>query len=175
MIERDWKSLDGTTVDLRSAIASELSARNDCEIHVGTDSQQHGLKTEFVTVVVVVRPSKGARVLYFREKVPRIKSLRERLTREVWITLELAMELTSTPDIGQPVVDMHDMTVHIDANPDPRFRSSEVVQELAGMCVGQGFRTFLKPHSWAAAHVADHAVKHKTEKYEAKLVGRRSA
>lgn len=166
MLEKKWKTLDGLPVDIVSALADELSTRVDCELHVGTDSQQMGTKTEFVTVAVVVRPRKGARVFYYREKVPRIKSLRERLTREAWLSMELAMELTSTPDIGKPMVEMEQLTIHIDANPDPRFKSSAYVQELAGMCVGQGFNVLLKPHAWAAMHAADHAVKHKTDKYE---------
>lgn len=165
MIERAWKTLEGTPVDLASVIASEMKSFRGCEVHVGTDSQQKGLWTEFVTVVVVVRPQKGARVFYTKERVSRIKTLRERLTREVWMSTELSMELTTAPDIGDPVVGTEELTIHIDANPDPRYKSSAYVQELAGMCVGQGFTTLLKPHAWAAMHAADHAVKNKNDKY----------
>lgn len=165
MIERTWKTLEGTLVDLGSVITSEMRSFQGCEVHVGTDSQQKGIHTEFVTVVVVVRPTKGARVFYTKERVSRIKTLRERLTREVWMSTELAMELTTAPDIGEAIVSSEGLTIHIDANPDPRYKSSAYVQELAGMCVGQGFTTLLKPHAWAAMHCADHAVKNKNDKY----------
>lgn len=166
MLEKKWKSLAGEPVDLRSAVLEEIrSATVPVEVHIGSDSQQFGKETQYVTVLVVVREGKGGRVFFTRERLPRIRGLRERLYREVWCTTELAMELTSSPDIGGPDDIMGaPITCHIDANPDPRFKSSEYVQELAGLCVGQGFKTLLKPDSWASSHAADHAVKHKDER-----------
>lgn len=169
MLEKNWKTLDGTPVDLISVIRSELDAVSDAEVHIGTDSQQMGLRTEYVTVFVIVRPGKGARVLFTKDKVARIRSLRERLVREAWLSTELAMELTSTPDIGDAILEQGNLTIHIDANPDPRHKSSAYVQELAGLVVGQGFRALLKPDSWAAAHAADHCVKQKNQKYMKKI------
>lgn len=166
MLEKEWKSLAGEPVDLRSAVLEEIRrAEVPVEIHIGSDSQQFGRDTQYVTVLVVQRLGKGGRVFFTRERVPRIRSLRERLYREVWCTTELAMELTSTPDLGGPDGLLGaPVTLHIDANPDPKYKSSEYVQELAGLCVGQGFRTLLKPDSWASSHAADHAVKHKDER-----------
>lgn len=161
MLERTWKTLGGSqSIDLRTVLQQEL-AHGVAEIHIGTDSQQRGIHTEYVTVVVALRPAKGARVFYSREKVTRIKSLRERLHKEVWMSTELGMELTASPDIGENPFEMIELTIHVDANPDERFKSSEYVQELAGLVVGQGFRVLLKPDSWAASHCADHAVKNK--------------
>lgn len=162
MLEKRWKTLGGEAVeDIAGLLRSEL-ALGGKEVHVGTDSQQAKKVTEYVTVLVLVTPSKGGRVLYCRERVPRIRSLRERLHKEAWLSTELAMELTQTPDVGggEAIIgDKNDLTIHIDANPSPRHKSSEHVQELAGLCVGQGFRCLLKPDSWASTHVADHAVK----------------
>lgn len=166
MIERKWKSLGGEEVDLRDAVeATVLSSDTPVEIHIGTDSQQMGKNTEYVTVVVVQKLGKGARVFYTREKVPRIKSLRERLYKEVWHTTELAMELTTTPDIGDSdLIEKALITLHIDANTNEKYKSAEYAKELASLAVGQGFRTLLKPDSWAAAHAADHVVKHKNQR-----------
>lgn len=177
VIERKWKTLGGQPIDLREAIAAELrTAEVPVEIHIGTDSQQAGKDTEYVTVVVVERKTKGSRVFFTREKVPRVKSLRERLYKEVWHTTELGMELTTTPDIGDvDAVQKALITLHIDANPDPRYKSSEYVRELASLAMGQGFRYLLKPDSWAAAHAADHAVKHKDQRNMPKRARRRAA
>lgn len=170
MIERAWKTLAGAKVDLRDAILTEVRAGREAgleiELHVGSDSQQFGQLTEYVTVVVLTRKGKGGRVFFTRERVPRIRSLRERLYKEVWMSTELAMELTSTPDIGaSDEVSVDDVTIHVDANVDPAYKSSEYVQELAGLCVGMGFKqVLLKPDSWAASHAADHAVKHREER-----------
>ena len=120
------------------------------EVHVGTDSLQHGRYTDFVTVVVILNPPKGGRVVSQRLIVPRMKSLRERLTKEVWLSVELALTL-----------DQPNLTIHIDANPKEKYPSSKYVEELAGMVVGQGFTALIKPDSWAATHVADHCVRFK--------------
>jgi hypothetical protein len=37
--------------------------------------------------------------------------------------------------------------------------SSKYVEELAGLAMGQGFKTLVKPESWAASHAADHVVR----------------
>lgn len=166
MIEKKWKTLAGDPVDLRQALTAELTATPEVAVHIGSDSQQFGKDTEYVTVVVVHRPSKGGRVFFCRERVPRIRELRERLYNEVWRSTELAMELTQTPEVGvSSVLSTMDPVIHIDANVDPMYKSSQYVQELAGLCVGMGFnQVLMKPDSWAASHAADHAVKHKDER-----------
>lgn len=144
-----WKTLGGDNIeDIVAFMQSpEMLQRI---VHIGTDSLQTGRWTQFVTVLVVLNPPKGGRVFYLRGKVARITSLRERLASEVWRSLELAMQLPK-----------HDVTVHIDANPIEKHKSSQYVQELVGMVVGQGFKHKIKPDSWAATHAADHIVRTK--------------
>lgn len=154
MLERIWKTIDGTKVELLP-LFRELMAAGDRNVQIGSDSQQDGKFTEFVTVVVVLQPGKGGRAFYTRERVPRVKSLRERLMREVWMSVTTGMELNDF------IPKEADLTIHIDANPNVKFKSSEYVKELTGMVVGQGFKAVLKPDSWCASHAADHVVKHK--------------
>lgn len=163
-MEKKWKTLAGEMIDLRDTIESELNACPEAELHIGSDSQQVGKDTEYVTVAVIHRPTKGGRVFFCRERVPRIRELRERLWKEVWRSTELAMELTATPDIGKAYADVSVTAIHIDANVDPKHKSSKYVEELAGLVIGQGFSAVLKPEAWAASHAADHAVKHKDER-----------
>lgn len=144
-----WRTLDGEAIpDIVQFVA--LSTQHGQPVHVGTDSLQVGRRTQFVTVLVVLNPPHGGRVFYQRDSVPRIKSLRDRLTKEVWRSLEIAMLLPE-----------HDLTVHIDANPSEKHMSSRYLQELVGMVVGQGFKALWKPDSWAATHAADHVVRTK--------------
>lgn len=164
MIEKRWRTLGGEEVDLRLAIEAELRDFPDAEVTVASDSQQRGQWTEYVTVVTLIRPGKGGRVIFNREKTPRTQELRERLWKETWRSTELAMELTSSPDVGQWGQRIDVAAVHIDANVDPKHKSSRYVEELVGLVVGQGFRAVVKPDSWAASHAADHAVKHKDER-----------
>ncbi len=154
MLGRRWKTVDGTRVpDPLEAIPAALTGLKT--VYVGTDSQQDGQKTQFVTVVVILEPRRGGRAFYTVESVPRIKSLRERLLKEVWMSVQLAIEIS--PFVNEA----SELEVHVDANTNTKFKSSAYVKELTSMVVSQGFNCKLKPDAWAAMHVADHVVKHK--------------
>jgi len=147
-----WKTLDGDPIkDIVQFIGE--STQHGQIVHVGTDSLQTGKYTQFVTVVVILHPKRdgvgsGGRVFYTRDIVPRISNLRQRLMKEVWLSVELAMQIQNA-----------DLTVHIDANPDEKHMSSKYLQELVGLVVGCGFKALWKPDSWAATHCADHVVR----------------
>jgi predicted RNase H-related nuclease YkuK (DUF458 family) len=174
VIEKKWKTLAGEEVDLRSAIEACLREFPNTEVTIASDSQQRGQFTEYVTVVTLIRPGKGGRVLFNREMIARVRELRERLWKETWRSTELAMELTDTPDIGNRMqIDVQ--AIHIDANVDPKHKSSKYVEELVGLVVGQGFKAVVKPEAWAASHAADHAVKHKNERTKPHAEKRRRA
>jgi predicted RNase H-related nuclease YkuK (DUF458 family) len=145
-----WKTLNEVRIADIVPFVRE-AGRDGQPVHVGTDSLQSGRSTRFVTVVVILTPGKGGRVAYRRDVVPRIRSLRERLLKEVWRSVDLGLQLS-------PVVP-GELTVHIDANPVVAHKSSRYVQELVGLVVGQGFRALNKPESWAATHAADHVVR----------------
>ena len=145
-----WKTLNEVKIADVVQFVREASRAGQA-VHVGTDSQQSGRFTHFVTVVVILTPGKGGRVAYRRDVVPRITSLRERLLTEVWKSVDLGLQFS-------PVV-KGDLTVHIDANPVAIHKSSQYVHELVGLVVGQGFKALIKPHSWAASHAADHVVR----------------
>jgi predicted RNase H-related nuclease YkuK (DUF458 family) len=154
MLGRAWKTVEGKRVvapmeEIPAAVAGLKT------IYVGTDSQQDRNKTQFVSVVVVLDPGHGGRAFWTKESVPRIKSLRERLLREAWMSVQLALEIT-------PFVDeLSQLEVHVDANTDTKFKSSQYVKELTSLVVSQGFSCKLKPEAWAAMHVADKVVKDK--------------
>ena len=146
-----WRSLSGKPIpDLVAAVGQLL--RSDREIiHVGSDSQFYGKTTHYVTAVAVVDPGQGGRVLYRRRSDPSYHSLAHKLFLEAELSLEAALILSRSF--------AHDIVVHVDANEDSQHRSSRYVRSLAGMVIGHGFQVRVKPHSWAATHVADSLVK----------------
>ncbi len=145
-----WRTLSEQDVPDIFAFIREAAAAGQA-VHLGTDSLNTGRFTQFCTIVAVLTPGKGGRAAYSREVVPRIKSLRERLLRETWKSVDLGIQLTDfIPG---------DLTVHIDANPVETHKSSAYVQELVGLVVGQGFKAEIKPKAWAATVVADHVVR----------------
>jgi hypothetical protein len=144
-----WRTINEVAIpDIRKFVRNTV-ATSKRDIHIGTDSLQAGKITRFVTVLVLLLPGKGGRVAYRRVVVPRITSLRERLLREVYHSVSLGLELNDL------LPSASDLTLHVDANPIPKFRSSRYVHELVGMVVGQGFKAVVKPESWAATHTAD--------------------
>jgi predicted RNase H-related nuclease YkuK (DUF458 family) len=145
-----WKTLGDVRIPDILRFVQDAS-RDGQAVHIGTDSMQSGRHTQFVTVVVILTPNKGGRVAYRRQVLPRIKSLRERLLKEVWESVDLGLQCS-------PLV-AGELTVHIDANPIVKHKSSAYVQELVGLVVGQGFRALIKPDAWAASHCADHIVR----------------
>lgn len=155
MLEKKWKTMEGKVVEDLVGLLKATLDEGDREIHIGSDSQQAGKHTEFVTVIVMLHKGKGGRAFYVSERQPRITSLRERLMKEVWMSVNAGLELNAhiPSTVG--------LTVHVDANPNIKFKSSNHVKELTAMVVSQGFKTLLKPDAWCASHTADHVVKNK--------------
>lgn len=122
-------------------------------VYIGVDSQQIGKTTRFALAVVIHREScHGARVFIQTTIVPRIKSIRQRLMKEVELVVSGAYEIVDTVD------DRH-FEVHIDINPDPLHKSNEVFNEARGWVVGQGFDVRTKPDAFAASYAADHLLR----------------
>lgn len=145
-----WKTLREEKIpDILQFIAD--NTREGQAVHIGTDSLQTGRFTQFVTIVAILTERKGGRVAYAREVVPRITSLRERLLKEVWKSVNLGLEIS-------PLV-AGDLTVSIDVNTVLKHKSSQYLQELTALVVSQGFKLLVKPDAWAASHVADHVVR----------------
>lgn len=145
-----WKTVSGVVVpDIEQYVVDACADHRI--VHIGTDSLQTGRYTQFVTVVAVLTPHHGGRAAYSREIVPRMTSLRERLLKEVWRSVELGLSLTGKIK--------GELTIHVDANPSEKHMSSRYVQELVGLVVGQGFKALIKPDAWAATHAADHIVR----------------
>ncbi|HXK09722.1 MAG TPA: ribonuclease H-like YkuK family protein [Vicinamibacteria bacterium] len=150
MATRTWKTQTGVPI----ADVVGFGRENACggqAVHLGTDSIQLGRHTRFVTVVAILTPGRGGRAIWRREVRPPIASLRERLLREVWLSVELGLSLS--PVVPGP------LSVHIDANAVETHRSSVYVQELVGLVVSQGYRAVIKPESWAASRAADRMVR----------------
>ncbi|MFN7065699.1 MAG: ribonuclease H-like YkuK family protein, partial [Aquificaceae bacterium] len=77
-------------------------------IYVGCDSRQIKSHTVFVSVVVVhIDSCRGARIFWKVEKVPRLRSLRQRLLEEVSRAVYLALEIAE-------VVEQRPFEVHLD-------------------------------------------------------------
>ena len=157
--ERDsrWWTLAGAEVlDVMGTVRRLLD--NGQVVHIGTDAQKTARRMEFVTVACVLNPGKGGRVFYTRRSDRKDVSLFEKLSTETWLSLDLAIRMHEAFELA---TDLQQIWVHVDANPDKRYDSSNYVKQLAGMVAGSGFPVLVKPNAWCASHVADYAVKNK--------------
>jgi len=156
ILDKQWKTLSKRKIGDICEEVAKLVYERPRAIHIGTDAQKHGLKTDFVTAVVVLDPGHGGVVFYAKTKMEHVNSLQHKLFSEVGLSLEIALALCE-------VVDSDSIEVHVDANTNLKWDSGPFHQRLAGMVVGHGFRCVLKPDAWCASHVADHAAKGKNE------------
>ena len=88
-----WRTINGERIENLVEFVRFTTAGGQRALHVGTDSLQRGRMTQFVTVLAILNPGKGGRAAYRREVRPRIESLRERLLREVWLSVELGLQI----------------------------------------------------------------------------------
>jgi predicted RNase H-related nuclease YkuK (DUF458 family) len=155
-----WWTLSGAEVLDVMASVEQLLGRGHV-VHIGTDAQKSARRMEFVTVICVLNPGKGGRVFYTRRYDDKDMSLFDKLSMETWLSLELALRMNAEYDLP---LERKQIWVHVDANPDTRYDSSDYVKQLAGMVAGSGFPVLVKPHAWCASHVADFAVKNKHQR-----------
>lgn len=149
-----YKDFNGNEVVLKDVISS-IKDIGQYNIYVGTDSHIHRYKKKiaYATCIVLHKVGKGGRILVKKVWDDMVRSLRERLMKETWKSIEVAFELSShLPE------DM-DITVHLDINPDKKYKSAKHLEDLVGMVVGQGFKCKFKPDAWAAQSVADYFTK----------------
>ncbi len=149
MIEtfKDPKGQDYSLSDICALIDPE----HDYEVFVGTDSQVHRKRRQvlYATCIVLYKQGKGGRIFVYKEWMSLANSLRDRLTKEVWRSVEVAFTLKDILPLNAEIV------IDIDLNKKPQYKSSNYVQELVGMVVGQDFKCRTKPDAWAAMCVAD--------------------
>ena len=165
--EAHWWTLGGVEMLDVMATAEQL-LRQGQVVHIGTDAQKSSKRMEFVTVICVLNPGKGGRVFYTRRYEEKEMSLFDKLSLETWLSLELALRMNEEFEL---LPEQRQIWVHVDANPDTRYDSSDYVKQLAGMVAGSGFPVLVKPDAWCASHVADFAVKNKHQRMS--LDGRR--
>ena len=149
----EYKRLhDSVKVDLVSYIKEWLELKPNVEILIGCDSQNFSDKTIYAIVVALYDTGKGAHVLYNRWKSQREPTRNVRLLNEVWYAVEVAEHLKNA---GLPKVKWID----IDINPDPKYKSNEVLRQAVGMVEGMGYSVRYKTLGPIATYAADHLVK----------------
>jgi len=125
------------------------------KVTIGTDSELlHDKTADFVTAIVVHRVGNGGRYFWRRFVLGKFHTLRDRMIKEVLISLEVAekvlAELKQTPSLE------FDFEIHADIG--EKGPTKAVIQEVVAMIRASNFQVKIKPESYAASNVADRHV-----------------
>jgi predicted RNase H-related nuclease YkuK (DUF458 family) len=120
------------------------------KIVVGSDSQPVGEIADFVTAIVVHRVGNGGRY-FWKRTVGKFFNLRDRILKEVMLSLETAVEITKI--LKENINIKFDFEVHVDVGENGN--SSQLISEVTGIIRAYNFPFKTKPESYAASSVAD--------------------
>ncbi len=125
------------------------------KVTIGTDSELlAGKKADFVTAIVVHRVGNGGRYFWRRFELGKFHNLRDRIIKEVLISLEVAQKvLTELKKFSLPEFDFE---IHADIGTNGPTKA--VIPEVVAMIRASNFEIKTKPESYAASNVADRHV-----------------
>ncbi len=153
---RKWRTYSGHSIDkpilekVEETIIEERKKGHNLKLCIGTDSQKKGDHVHFASVILFLREKKGG-FMYISSAVMEAKmSLKERLIREVSMSIDVAYQLC-------PLLEKYDIEfeVHADINTDPSFKSNVALKEAMGYILGMGFIFKAKPDAYASSSCAD--------------------
>jgi predicted RNase H-related nuclease YkuK (DUF458 family) len=133
--------------------------RRRYKVVVGTDSDclANG-KVDFVTAVVVHRVGNGGRYFWRHVTAGKFHNLRDRIIREVLISLELGKELLEELRAASKATNAPHWEFEIHADIGENGPTKAMIQEVVSMIRAHNFEVKTKPESYAASKVADRHV-----------------
>jgi uncharacterized protein len=123
---------------------------------IGSDSLGLPNKSaDFVTAVVVHRVGNGGRYFWRRIELGKFHTLRDRIIKEVLLSLEVAQLV-----LAELKKEAGDVAWHFEVHADvgEHGATSALIQEVVGMIRASNFEARTKPESYAASKVADRHV-----------------
>lgn len=150
-MERYFRKVDGTLVNLIEHILDEVDKNPHLMIYIGTDSQNGTKKrsaTIYVTVVLFRYGTRGAHFIYYKEKVPKIRDRYLRLSGEMERTIALAEMITGEIPIKIEALEF-------DYNSEVQTESTRLVGPAVGWAESLGYSARVKPETLLSIRAAD--------------------
>jgi len=140
------------------------------KVMIGTDSERLADgRADFVTAIAVHRVGNGGRYFWRRLELGKFHTLRDRIIREVLISLDFGKEilgelqkrsqaqsLGSPTSLGKSDFPEWDFEIHADVGENGPTKA--MIQEIVGMIRANNFEAVTKPGSYTASSVADRHV-----------------
>lgn len=134
------------------------ASSKESSVYIGCDSirfKKHGLwYARYMTVIILHKDSnKGCTIFHDSCTMQDFGHIKTRLLNEVMFAVNAATEILD-------VIEDRHLEIHIDINPNPRYKSNVAVKEAMGYVMGNlGIEAKIKPNAFAAMHAADHLVR----------------
>ena len=143
------------TDDVIREIVAFINAAPEREhrVIIGTDSQEfHDHTADFVTAIVVHRKGNGGRYFWRRIEGGTFHQLRDRIMREVMLSLEVAKVVLERLK-KESITSKWSFEIHADVGVNGPTKL--LIQEVVGIIRANDFVVHTKPDSYAASKVAD--------------------
>ncbi len=148
-------NIDRVYDTIRRFIYQEPESRY--KLIVGTDSHPRSQDVIFVSAIVIYRVGRGGRFFYHKENDGLNVSMKQRIFYEVSRSLDVASKLTAVFAEDRELTETLDIEIHVDVG--EKGPTNEIIREVIGMVVGNGYEALIKPESYAASSVADRYTK----------------
>jgi predicted RNase H-related nuclease YkuK (DUF458 family) len=145
-----WHDANSNATGLGDIFERIKNKKPSSEIHVGCDSHFIKDKCIFAVVIAIYEPRKGGTYFFTRSKVHRscFLNMKVRLLKETELALQVA-------DMVSSLLDRDKMFVHLDINPNKKYKSHQVFTSATSWVQSQGYQCVVKPDSWASSWLAD--------------------
>ena len=155
-MDKYFRREDRKLVDIIEYSIEQVKNNPDVKIHIGCDSQVFGPKIEYALVIVYRVGTRGGHYIYKRTKkerppkgVPKETQIQQRLSEEVYMTMELAQYLSENSSIKIEAVEF-------DFNEEESHISNKLTGMATGWAKGMGFNARIKPEELIACRAANH-------------------
>lgn len=148
----EFRKINGEVVILEEYLKDYLTSHPDNQVMVGCDSQNKGRNTYYAVVVAMYTPGHGAHIIFRKWKTPKEFTRPVRLLNEAWYAVETA-ECIRKAGLPKP------KWIDLDLNPDPKYKSNEVLRQAVGLCEGMGYQVRFKSLGPLVTTMADTIVR----------------
>lgn len=146
-----FKDVHGKIIDPLNHTLKVLKNSPYSQIHIGSDSQNVGKKTIYVTAIAYRFGSRGVHYIISKKSEMIIDDIWKRLWKEAEMSIEVAEWLSNQINVK--------IEIDMDYNSDEKFISNKLISAAKGWANSLGYKVNVKPNNQIATKAADHHCK----------------
>ncbi len=146
-----FKDVHGKIIDPLNHTLKVLKNSPFSQIHIGSDSQNIGKKTIYVTAIAYRFGSRGVHYIISKKSEMIIDDIWKRLWKEAEMSIEVAEWLSNQINVK--------IEIDMDYNSDEKFISNKLISAAKGWANSLGYKVNVKPNNQIATKAADHHCK----------------